>query len=154
RPWLWANRATWNPRADEAVATIMQLQARTEHALSGMHTKQDVVVCRTHDRGGVRSSFPAPKSVQGRKGMLPVRNNACCGLDRGPIVNDGVPMATTRSSLLHALMAAALLALSTATVTAQGTWTKGAAMPSERSEIAATEMGGKIYVMGGYRGEV
>ena len=51
------------------------------------------------------------------------------------------------------LLTSALLATAAA---AQGTgrWTKGAAMPSERSEIAVAEAGGKFYVLGGYRGEM
>jgi len=31
-----------------------------------------------------------------------------------------------------------------------GTWQKRAPMPSARTEVAAVELGGKIYVMGGY----
>jgi hypothetical protein len=39
-----------------------------------------------------------------------------------------------------------------ATAWAQGTgrWTVGAPMPSSRTEIAAAEVGGKIYVVGGF----
>jgi N-acetylneuraminic acid mutarotase len=42
-----------------------------------------------------------------------------------------------------------------ATAWAQGTgrWTVGAPMPSSRTEIAAAEVGGKIYVVGGFGGE-
>ena len=46
-----------------------------------------------------------------------------------------------------ALLAAAALAQST------GRWTIGALMPSARTEVAVAEVGGKIYVIGGYRGE-
>src|SRR5438874_6762657 len=54
--------------------------------------------------------------------------------------------------------AAALLAagcLLTAAAVAQGTgrWTTGTPMPSARTEIAVAEVGGKIYVVGGFRGE-
>jgi hypothetical protein len=54
--------------------------------------------------------------------------------------------------------AAALLAaggLFTAAALAQGTgrWTTGTPMPSARTEIAVAEVGGKIYVVGGFRGE-
>ena len=52
------------------------------------------------------------------------------------------------SLLISALLATAAAAQGT------GRWTKGAAMPSERSEIAVAEVGGKIYVLGGYRGEI
>jgi N-acetylneuraminic acid mutarotase len=34
-----------------------------------------------------------------------------------------------------------------------GRWTTGAPMPSARTEVAVAEVGGKIYVVGGYRGE-
>ena len=42
-----------------------------------------------------------------------------------------------------------------ATVAAQGTgrWTIGAPMPSARTEVAVAEVGGKIYVVGGFGGE-
>ena len=36
---------------------------------------------------------------------------------------------------------------------AQGTWTRGAPMPSERTEVAVAEVGGKIYVVGGFGGQ-
>src|SRR4029434_2347614 len=38
---------------------------------------------------------------------------------------------------------------------AQGTgrWTTGTPMPSARTEIAVAEVGGKIYLVGGFRGE-
>jgi hypothetical protein len=51
-------------------------------------------------------------------------------------------------------------ALFTAAAIAQGTfaqgtgrWTTGMPMPSSRTEIAVAEVGGKIYVVGGFRGE-
>jgi N-acetylneuraminic acid mutarotase len=60
-------------------------------------------------------------------------------------------------SMSHEFFAAALIAsaLLAATAVAQGTgrWTSGAAMPSERSEVAVAEVGAKIYVLGGFRGE-
>ena len=34
-----------------------------------------------------------------------------------------------------------------------GRWSTGAPMPSARTEVAVAEVGGKIYVVGGYRGE-
>jgi N-acetylneuraminic acid mutarotase len=34
-----------------------------------------------------------------------------------------------------------------------GRWTSGAAMPSERSEVAVAEVGGKVYVIGGFAGQ-
>ena len=54
--------------------------------------------------------------------------------------------------------AAALLAggaLLAAAAFAQGTgrWTTGAPMPSARTEVAVAEVGGKIYVVGGFGGE-
>jgi hypothetical protein len=59
--------------------------------------------------------------------------------------------------------AAAVLAgtlLITAAALAQGTlaqgngrWATGTPMPSSRTEIAVAEVGGKIYVVGGFRGE-
>ena len=44
--------------------------------------------------------------------------------------------------------------LATATF-AEGTgrWTVGTPMPSARTEVAVAEVGGKIYVVGGFRGE-
>src|SRR5215208_5830090 len=36
---------------------------------------------------------------------------------------------------------------------AQGTWTRGAPMPSKRTEVAVAEVGGKIYVVGGFGGQ-
>ena len=51
-------------------------------------------------------------------------------------------------------------ALFTAAAIAQGTfaqdtgrWTTGMPMPSSRTEIAVAEVDGKIYVVGGFRGE-
>ena len=34
-----------------------------------------------------------------------------------------------------------------------GRWTTGSPMPSARTEVAVAEVGGKIYVVGGFRGE-
>ena len=34
-----------------------------------------------------------------------------------------------------------------------GRWSTGAPMPSARTEVAVAEVGGKIYVVGGFRGE-
>ena len=68
----------------------------------------------------------------------------------------GVVLAFCRSlgkSLSVTMMASVLLSATAATQDA-GRWTAGAAMPSERSEVAVAEVGGKIYVLGGYRGEL
>src|SRR5260221_7868305 len=58
---------------------------------------------------------------------------------------------------LAMLPAALLVALSLLCADARaqggGDWTSGTAMPSARSEVAAAEVGGKIYVVGGYFGE-
>src|SRR3954469_24457727 len=43
--------------------------------------------------------------------------------------------------------------IGTAMAQAPGGWTKGAPMPSARTEVAVAEVGGKIYVVGGFRGE-
>jgi N-acetylneuraminic acid mutarotase len=37
---------------------------------------------------------------------------------------------------------------------AQGRWTNGAPMPSERTEVAAAEVAGQIYVVGGFGGQL
>src|SRR6266540_4232932 len=50
------------------------------------------------------------------------------------------------------LLAAALLSAAVAAESV-GTWSKGAVMPSERGEVAAAELDGKIYVVGGFGGE-
>jgi hypothetical protein len=34
-----------------------------------------------------------------------------------------------------------------------GRWSTGAPMPSARTEVAVAEVGGNIYVVGGFRGE-
>jgi hypothetical protein len=46
-------------------------------------------------------------------------------------------------------------ALLAAAAFAQGSdrWTMGAPMPSARTEVAVAELGGKIYVVGGFGGE-
>jgi hypothetical protein len=46
-------------------------------------------------------------------------------------------------------------ALFSAMALAQGTgrWGAGTAMPSQRTEVAVAEVGGKIYVVGGFGGE-
>ena len=57
------------------------------------------------------------------------------------------------------ILAAAVLAggvlLGSGAVPAQGTgkWTKGAPMPSERSEVAVAALDGKVYVIGGFGGQ-
>ncbi len=57
-------------------------------------------------------------------------------------------------TLFIALLVGGVL-LSGAAVSAQGTgrWTTGAPMPSERSEVAVAEVGGMIYVVGGFSGQ-
>lgn len=62
-------------------------------------------------------------------------------------------MSTIRA-LLPTLLVGGLL-LSSADFAAEGTgrWITGAPMPSERSEVAVTEVGGKIYVIGGVAGQ-
>jgi len=51
------------------------------------------------------------------------------------------------------LMAAGALLTAAALAQGSGRWTTGAPMPSARTEIAVAEVGGKIYVVGGFRGE-
>ena len=53
--------------------------------------------------------------------------------------------------LLAALLAGLVLHAASAQNT--GRWSNGAPMPSERTEIAAAEVAGKIYVVGGFGGE-
>lgn len=62
-------------------------------------------------------------------------------------------MLTSHKYFTATLIASALLA---AAALAQGTgrWTSGAAMPSERTEVAVAEVGERIYVLGGFRGEL
>jgi N-acetylneuraminic acid mutarotase len=68
-------------------------------------------------------------------------------------VDDESIMSVARKFFTATLIASTLLAV---TVAAQGTahWTSGAAMPSERTEVAVAEVGGKIYVLGGFREEL
>ena len=62
-------------------------------------------------------------------------------------------MSASRTCLTAILITSVLLA---APAFAEGTgrWTSGAAMPTERTEVAAAEVGGKIYVLRGFRGEL
>lgn len=62
-------------------------------------------------------------------------------------------MSTSRKFLTAPVFVLALLA---AAAVAQGTgrWMSGAVMPSERSEVAVAEVREKIYVLGGFRGEL
>src|SRR5262245_1381381 len=60
---------------------------------------------------------------------------------------EGEPMSRT-------LFMVTLIALITTGAAAQNLWTRGAPMPSERTEVAVAEAGGKIYVLGGFRGEL
>src|SRR5262245_63824470 len=54
----------------------------------------------------------------------------------------------TAPVIVLALLATAAVAQDT------GQWISGAVMPSERSEVAVAEVGGRIYVLGGFRGEL
>src|SRR5262245_40339889 len=72
----------------------------------------------------------------------------------------GIPLGRPDGSemLSFKILAAALLAggaLLAAAAFAQGTgrWTIGTLMPSARTEVAVAEVGGKIYVVGGFGGE-
>src|SRR5512133_2781985 len=51
------------------------------------------------------------------------------------------------------LVAASALLAAAALAQDSGRWTTRSAMPSARTEIAVAEVGGKIYVVGGFRGE-
>src|SRR6476646_6906692 len=64
---------------------------------------------------------------------------------RNPVYSLGV--------LVAVLLVAASLLCADARAQSGGQWTSGAPMPSARSEVAAAEVGGKIYVVGGYGGE-
>src|SRR5215471_20825143 len=52
-----------------------------------------------------------------------------------------------------ALLAAGVLLAAAALAQGTGRWTVGTLMPSVRTEVAVAEVGGKIYVVGGFRGE-
>jgi N-acetylneuraminic acid mutarotase len=52
-----------------------------------------------------------------------------------------------------ALLAAGVLLTVAAFARGSGRWTTCAPMPSSRTEIAVAEVNGKIYVVGGFRGE-
>ncbi len=56
----------------------------------------------------------------------------------------------TRRMLFLAVMG---LMLQSAAAAAQGRWTSAAPMPSARSEVAVAAVEGKIYMVGGFRGE-
>ncbi|RPI35879.1 MAG: hypothetical protein EHM67_13275, partial [Hyphomicrobiaceae bacterium] len=60
----------------------------------------------------------------------------------------------TSSSLFSASLIISALLAATAVAQGNGRWTTGAPMPSERTEVAVAEMGDKIYVLGGFRGEL
>jgi hypothetical protein len=76
----------------------------------------------------------------------------------GSAVGDRTQFGQLRRRELITLLGSGLLAggalLATATF-AQGTgrWTVGTPMPSSRTEVAVAEVGGKIYVVGGFGGE-
>src|SRR5262249_50758032 len=63
-------------------------------------------------------------------------------------------MSLRSSGLLAALLAVLFLDGGDASAQGTGRWTNGAPMPSERTEVAAAEVGGKIYVVGGFGGEL
>ena len=63
-------------------------------------------------------------------------------------------MARSRSELFTASLIVWGLLAATAVAQSSGRWTTGAPMPSERTEVAVAEIGDKIYVLGGYRGEL
>ena len=52
-----------------------------------------------------------------------------------------------------ALLVSGSLFAAVAFAQSTGRWTTGAPMPSARTEVAVAEVGGKIYVVGGFRGE-
>jgi N-acetylneuraminic acid mutarotase len=52
-----------------------------------------------------------------------------------------------------AVLAAGTLLIVAAFAQGTGRWTAGTPMPSARTEVAVAELGGKIYVVGGFRGE-
>jgi hypothetical protein len=52
-----------------------------------------------------------------------------------------------------ALLASGALLAAAAYAQGSGRWTMGAPMPSARTEVAVAELGGKIYVIGGFGGE-
>src|SRR5215204_7283393 len=55
--------------------------------------------------------------------------------------------------LLFVAISAATTLITAAAAQAPGRWTNGAPMPSSRTEVAVAELGGKIYVVGGFSGE-
>jgi N-acetylneuraminic acid mutarotase len=57
------------------------------------------------------------------------------------------------SRLLFVAVAVATTLITAAAAQAPGGWTNGAPMPSSRTEVAVAELGGKIYVVGGFGGE-
>ena len=63
-------------------------------------------------------------------------------------------MARSRSELLTACLIVWALLAATAVAQNSGRWTSGTPMPSERTEVAVAEVSDKIYVLGGFRGEL
>src|SRR6266508_5220700 len=51
------------------------------------------------------------------------------------------------------LMLGGTLLAAAAIAQGSGRWSSGAPMPSERTEVAAAEVSGRIYVVGGFGGE-
>jgi hypothetical protein len=62
-------------------------------------------------------------------------------------------MCFAMKTVAAALVAAGVLLTAAALAQGTGRWTTGTPMPSARTEIAVAEAGGKIYVVGGFRGE-
>ena len=58
-----------------------------------------------------------------------------------------------RKRLLFIAICMAGTLIGTAMAQAPGGWTNGPPMPSARTEVAVAEVGGKIYVIGGFGGE-
>jgi len=56
-------------------------------------------------------------------------------------------------TLAAALLAGGVLLAAAALAQSAGRWTVGTLMPSARTEVAVAEVGGRIYVVGGFRGE-
>jgi hypothetical protein len=62
-------------------------------------------------------------------------------------------MSASRVSFSSILLASVLISAA-ASAQGNGRWTSGTPTPSERTEVAAGEVSGRIYVLGGFRGEL
>src|SRR5919198_912235 len=88
------------------------------------------------------------------KAMISLRSTHSC--DPGDnMPNIGVPRSkfSKLAAVLIGLLAGLLLFAGGVSAQGTGRWTNGAPMPSVRTEIAAAEVAGKIYVVGGFGGE-